>query len=105
MLTKVPDFDVEINGKLFPKVSNYTYLDDKMTFYKHVQKLIKKVSCFIYQFRRMRRYLNDNAALLVYTNMTIPISEYGDIFLESVSLDVKKSCSFYKTMVKVCIGF
>ena len=38
----------------------------------------------------MRSFLNTKAAILVYKNMILPIMEYGDIFLSSLSVATKK---------------
>ena len=42
------------------------------------------------QLKRMRLFLNKKAALLIYKNTILPIMEYGNIFLTSLSVATKK---------------
>ena len=59
--------------------------DGQLNYAKYVNKLISNVSVKLRQQRRMRSFLNMKAALLVYKNMTLPLIEYGDIFLTCAS--------------------
>ena len=93
-LDKLPDFEVTMNNVALKQVSSYNYLgmtlDCQLKYDKHVQRIINTVSGKLVQFRRMRSFLNDRAALLIYKNMFLPIIEYGDAILTGVSALNKK---------------
>ena len=84
-LAKIKDVTLKVNGVDLERVFQYNYLritlDPGLNFDKHVSKLIGRVSDKINQLRRMRMFLNTEAAMLVYKNMILPILEYGDIFI------------------------
>ena len=91
---KLPPFDVLYNDEPLLKVASYNYLglslDSQLNYNLHVKKLISSVSAKLKQFQRMRTFLNDKAALMVYKNMLLPILEYGDIFLSATSAANRK---------------
>ena len=66
--------DTEIN-----QVSQFTYLgvtlDQHLTFKNHAQQTINKVLAKVYQLKKMRKFLSNKAALLIYKNMILPILE------------------------------
>ena len=74
-------------------VSQFNYLgvtlDQHLTFKNHAQHTINKVSAKIYQLRKMRKFLSQRAALLIYKNMILPITEYGDIFMLSAPKELR----------------
>ena len=74
-------------------VAQFNYLgmtlDQHLTFKNHAQHTINKVSAKIYQLRKMRKFLSQRAALLIYKNMILPIMEYGDIFMLSVLKELR----------------
>ena len=55
-----------------------------------VQQVVSSAGAKLTQFRRMRSFLNEKAALLVYKNMLLQVLEYGDILLTGTKLDNKK---------------
>ena len=69
----IDDFSLSLSGKELQKVSSYSYLgitvDEKLNYGLHVQNTIKKVSNKLKLFRRMRRFLNLKAVIMVYKNM------------------------------------
>ena len=64
-------------------VTTYCYLgivlDEQMTYEAHVNKLVGRVAAKIAQMKRIRQYITEKAALLIYKNAILPIMEYGDI--------------------------
>ena len=94
-LTKtLPDFEVRLDGVTLNTVDSYDYLgitlDGQLNFGNHIKKTIAKVSRKLNQFRRMRCFLNEKAAMLVYKNMLLPILEYGDILHTGITKANKK---------------
>ena len=83
----VGDQDIE-------RVMSYSYLgvtlDPSLNFEKQVGKIVSLASAKIKQLKRMRKFLNTKAAMLVYKNMILPILEYGDIFLVAASKENRR---------------
>ena len=90
----IEDFSLSLCGKELQKVSSYSYLgitlDENLNYGLHVQGTIRKASNKLKLFRRMRRFLNLKAAVLVYKNMLLPVIEHGDIFLPAATADKRK---------------
>ena len=87
-LSKVKTINIEL------KIENEKYLgitlDEQLNYELHAQSVIKAVKYKTLRLRLLRRILNKKAALLVYKNMILPILEYGDVFLSSVSKATRK---------------
>ena len=77
------------NGKL-EKVTEYRYLgliiDSQLTFQTYREGLINKVNLKVNYFRKIRPYLTESSALLVYKCTILPILEYADFVHD---LDIK----------------
>ena len=75
-------------------MDTYTYLgiklDEQINFTSHGNTIITKVSNKIYHLRKIRPFLNKKAATLIYKNMILPILEYGDVLVDSMSVEIKK---------------
>ena len=73
---------LQINHCILHRTANYTYLgvtlDEQLSFDLHVKKTISKVSAKLLQLRKIRPYITEKAALLVYKNMVLSITEYRD---------------------------
>ena len=93
-LKSIPEFEICFKNLPLQAVSSYKYLgitlDNKLNYDKHVQRLISQVSGKLKQFKRMRSFLNNSAAMLVYKNMILPVIEYGDILLSACSFENKR---------------
>ena len=85
-------------------VYNYlgVHLDEHLTFEAHAKNTIKKVSDKVYQLKKLRHFLTQNAALLVYKNMILPILEYGDIYLASATKGHRKKLQILQNKALKC---
>ena len=84
-----------INAECLQNVSTYKYLgislDQTLNFNHHLKKLVNTISHKLYVFSKIRRYLNDQASLIIYKTMILPYFDYGDvIFMFSKSTMLKK---------------
>ena len=79
------DFDnnnctIRIDGTNNGLVNTYTYvgveLDCLLTFDKHLDSVVNKVIQKLYIFRKIRRLISLNTAILVYKQMISPLLEY-----------------------------
>ena len=93
-LADVRDLSLTIENTNLERAVNYTYLgitlDEQLNYEQHAGNTIRRVSDKIYQLRKLRSFLNNKAALLVYKNMILPILEYGDVFFSSTILKTRK---------------
>ena len=93
-LAKMGDIELTIDKVALDRANSYTYLgitlDEQLNYEKFANSIISRVSDKIYQLRRLRQFLNTRAALLIYKNMILPILEYGDVFISSMTLDTRK---------------
>ena len=106
-LDKLPPFEILYEGGPLLKVVSYNYLgltlDSQLNYNLHVKKLISSVSAKLKQFHRMRSFLNEKAALMVYKNMLLPILEYGDIFLSASSAENRKKLQVLQNKGLRCV--
>ena len=93
-LKLLPEVKIKAEGTLLQVVPSYKYLgvtlDSQLNFAKHIGKIVRTASVKLRQFRRMRSFLDVNAATMVYKNMFLPVLEYGDIFLTSATAENRK---------------
>ena len=95
-LAKIKDFKLTVGGIELERVLTYSYLgmtlDPSLNFDKHVNKLVARATNKVKQLKKMRNFLTTEAAMLVYTNMIMPILEYGDVFLTAASKENRDKC-------------
>ena len=95
-LAKCKDREIKltIEKQQIERAHNYCYLgvtlDEQLNYELCAQGIFRKVKNKLIQLRTMRYFLTKKAALLVYKNMILPILEYGDIFLSSLSRTTKR---------------
>ena len=98
--------NIKIDNTKLERVTSYTYLgiklDEQLTFNLHAHTTINKVSNKLYQMRRLRPMLNDQAAILMYKNMILPILEYGDIFLTATTQSNRKKLQTLQNRALKC---
>ena len=78
---------VLLNGTKLDVVHCYNYLgviiDDTLTFANFLRDKCNKVNVRIYQLGRMRKYLSNNIASLIYKQTILPLCDYADLMVES----------------------
>ena len=97
---------LKVDGENVERVKSYSYLgvtlDEHLTFDPHVKGIISKVSDKVFQLRKIRQYLTDRAALLVYKNMILPMIEYGDIYVSAASKENRKKLQVLQNKALKC---
>ena len=93
-------------GKLLERQTQFNYLgvilDEHLTFENQIKSTINKVSAKISQLKKLRRFLNTRASLLVYKNMILPILEYGDIYMSSSTVAYRKKLQVLQNRALKC---
>ena len=99
-------FDLTVDNNSIDRVSSYNYLgitlDEQLSFELHVKNIISRVSNKVFQLRKLRKYLTNNSALLVYKNMILPLMEYGDIYLYSATKECRKNLQTLQNKALKC---
>ena len=72
-----------VNNELLQCVPTYKYLgvnlDQTINFKYHLECLISNISFKLYMFNKIRRFLNEKCAIIVYKTMLMPFFDYCDI--------------------------
>ena len=81
-----------LNEQVLGFVESYKYLgvtlDKNLNFQKHVKSIIKTLSYKIYLLSKIRPFLTEKAAVLIYKSMVLPYIDYGDTFYFSCTKDL-----------------
>ena len=72
--------NINISGNTIERVCSYHYLgvelDSNLTFDKHLDNVVSKCNQKLYIFRKIRRFISESTALLVYKQTIRPLVEY-----------------------------
>ena len=97
---------LKIDNTQKQRVRTFTYLgvvlDEQLTYEAHIKQTISRVSAKLYQLRRIRQYVTDRAALLIYKNMILPILEYGDLYMHSANMEHRKKLQTLQNRALKC---
>ena len=101
-----PKSTLQIGNTPIKRVDSYNYLgvtlDEQLTFNKHAQNTINRVSAKVYQLPKIRHLLTKKTALLIYKKMILPILEYGDIFMFSATKENRKKLQTLQNKALEC---
>ena len=82
------DYLISINSSLLSRILSYPYLgvelDHALSYDKHLENVVNKTTQKLYIFRKIRRFISQTTAILVYKQMILPLLEYGSILFNSV---------------------
>ena len=80
---KKVDIELKVNNETLQSVPTYRYLgiilDQTLNFNCHLKKVVNNISHKLYIFSKIRRFLNDQSALIVYKSMILPYFDYSDV--------------------------
>ena len=108
-LKKMGEFRLTIRGENLQKVSSYKYLgvilDSTLSYKQHTASVMRTVSHKIFILSRLRKYLSDRAALLIYKSMVLPYFDYADvIYSKAGETDLEKLQRLQNRALKVCLN-
>ena len=89
-------------------VPTYKYLgfnlDQRLNFKHYLDLLINTISFKIYLFSKVRRFLNERSAIIVYKTMILPFYDYCDIiYMFSNNLELKKMDRQHLRGMRICL--
>ena len=110
MLKKIKntDFDLKLDGQMLDRVHSYKYLGiiiyEHLNFNRHIQEMNKIVSHKLFMFSKIRYYIGEKDAILLFKTMILPILEYCDIIYEGTSVaNLTKIDRLFKQGLKTCV--
>ena len=94
--------------QILDRVFSYKYLglmiDDHLNFNKHILEMNKIVSYKLFMFSKIRYYIRERDAILLFKTMILPILEYCDIIYEGTSAsNLSKIDKLFKQGLKICL--
>ena len=98
---------INANGKSISRCLNYNYLgvdlDECMTLSTNFNNIFKKYSCKIFQFGKIRKYLDKYTRNLVYKQTILPLIEYVSFMLcSNNACDVDKLKRLQNRCLRSC---
>ena len=81
------DYLISINGALLSRVYSYPYLgvelDHALSYDKHLDNVVNKTNQKLFIFRKIRRFISQSTAVIIYKQMILPLLEYCSILFNS----------------------
>ena len=107
--SKNVDIILSLNNIPLERVCSYKYLgfilDDHLNFNKHISSMVSTVSHKLYLLSRIRRYLNDQACILIFKTMVLSILEYGNIIYSGTSMNnLDKLDKLFYRGLRICVS-
>ena len=99
-----------INNTSIQIVPTFKYLglllDSTLSFNSHIASLIRLISYKMSLLAKLKKYLNNNVALLIYKTMLLPYFDYADIiFHKAKSADLGKIQRLQNRCLRLCLGY
>ena len=93
---------------MLDRVHYYTYrglmINDHLSFNKHIQDMNRIESRKLYMFSKIRCYIDEKEAILLFKTMILPIIEYCDIIYEVTSVkNLDKIDTLFKQGLRTCL--
>ena len=81
------NYVISVNDIPLSRVYSYLYLgvelDDALSFDKQLDSVVNKTTQKLYIFRKIRRFISQETAIIVYKQMILPLLEYCSILFNS----------------------
>ena len=106
---KSKNIDIKVDGEKLKMVPSFKYLgmtlDSTLNSNLHIAQIIKCVCHKMTLLAKLKRYLNESTALVIYKSMLLPYLDYGDIiFCNSNKKDLDKLQRLQNKCLRICMG-
>ena len=106
---KCKDVDVRIGNDNLKMVPCFKYLgitlDSTLSFSKHIASVVQRVCHKMTLLAKLKKYLKDETALLIYKTMLLPYFDYADvIFCKANKKDIDKLQRLQNKCLRICLG-
>ena len=79
-------------------------LDQTLNFKHHLELLINNISFKLYLFSKVRRFLNEKCAIIIYKTMILPFYDYCDIiYMFSNNPELRKMDRQHLRVMRICL--
>ena len=107
---KVGQIQLNIDNKPIQQVPSYKYLgmtlDSSLSYKQHLATTVRTVSHKIYLLTRVRKFMSNTSALLVYKTMILPFFDYADVVYHNANAkELDKLQRLQNRALKLCLGF
>ena len=108
-IIKAKNVQIYLQGCLLQKVPTFKYVgliwDSTLTYNHHIASVIRSVLHKITLLAKMKRYLNNEVALQIYTSMVLPYLDYADVIFHKANITVlDKLQRLQNRCLKICSG-
>ena len=109
-IKKANNVGLFMNGDKLKKVPTFKYLgivlDPTLNFNHHISTVMRTVLHKMTLLAKMKKYINNRVALLIYKTMILPYLDYADvIYHNSMSGDLNKLQRLQNRCLRVCLGY
>ena len=107
---KAKSVTLTLKDDILKKVPTFKYLgltlDTTLNYNHHISSVIRIVLHKMTLLAKMKKYLNNDVALLIYKSMLLPYLDYADvIFYKSNSSDLDKLQRLQNRCLRICLGY
>ena len=104
---KCKELQIYSSNDYIKQVPSYKYLgvilDSGLTFRLQIQATMNKILHKIYILSKVRQFLSEKSAILIYKSMLLPYFDYGDIiYMFSSKNDLNKLERLQERCINIC---
>ena len=107
-INRIENVEITINRQNLQFVPTYKYLgfnlDQSLNYKYHLGTVINNISFKLYLFSKVRRFLNEKSAIIVYKSMILPFYDYCDVIYSFSTIpELKKLDRQHLRGMKICL--
>ena len=107
-IKKITDLEVTIENEQLKTVPSYQYLginlDQTLNFKYHLGLLVNAISFKLYLFNKIRKFINEKSAIIIYKSMVLPYFDYCDVvFMFSKASELDKLDRLHKRGMRISL--
>ena len=108
-VNSVDRIEIKINQEELQMVPTYKYLgfnlDQTLNYKYHLGTVISNISFKLYLFSKVRRFLNEKSAIIVYKTIILPFYDYCDVIYSlSNTPELKKLDRQHLRGMRICLN-
>ena len=107
-IQKANDLKIFIDGEQLKAVPTYKYLgvnlDQTFNFKYHLGILVNAISFKLYLFNKIRKFINEKSAIIIYKSMVLPYFDYCDVtYMFSKACELGKLNRLHKRGMRISL--
>ena len=106
---KCKNTDVRVDGEKLKLVPSFKYLgltlDSTLNFSQHIAQVIRLVCHKMILLARLKKYLREETALLIYKTMILPYFDYADVIFHKANMkELDKLQKLQNKCLRICLN-